>query len=328
MMSAGQLLQSERLKRNRSVADISTQTCISGRYIDALERDDLKQLPGDFFYKAFLRQYAKALDLDAATTDRILAAAVPTEDTDPVPVLSEVYAKASEPTSSRWAPPTAVAVAALVLVLAGGAGLIALWQRMQSQKEAAAEQAQVTPPAVGTQQPQSTPAPQPSTPAAIAEPNAQQSAATVTPAPTPADPSSQSATTSAVPPAQAPAPAQASAGSIALELVASEPTWVQLSSGGKILYIGTLKPSEPRQFAVAENAKLLTGNAGALDVRLNGRPVGSLGPKGQVRTVFFSNDSFQIAPPKPKPAPSGESTTAPTNTASALPGLSSQRADR
>jgi cytoskeletal protein RodZ len=307
MMSAGQLLQSERLKRNRSLADVSAQTCISTRYLEAIERDDVKQLPGDFFYKAFLRQYAKSLELDHATTDRIVASAVPTEEVDPVPVLSEVYTKPREAVSSRWAPSTSVAIAALVLVLAGGSGLYALWQRIENQREAAAEQAVAQAPSAATA----------SQTAGSVQPQQQQSAVPVDSSPATAQPQtpSQPGAESAVP-TPAPAAGPTGSGNIALELVASEPTWVQLSSGGKTVYSGTLQPSEPRQFAVTENARLLTGNAGALEVRMNGRPVGVLGPKGQVRTVVFTNDSFQIAPPKPRPATSGEATSAPTSTAS------------
>ncbi len=309
MMSAGQLLQSERLKRNRSLAEIASETCISTRYLEAIERDDVRELPGDFFYKAFLRQYAKSLDLDRATTDRIVASAVPTEEIDPLPVLNEVYTKANEPTSSRWSPSTAVAVGALVLVLAGGSGLYAWWQKVQNQQEAAAEAAaaQSGPPLAEQpqqQQPQQLPAQQTPVP--------QESAAATPPAASdPAVPPSGATTTPVSEPA-----GTVGSGNIALELVATEPTWVQLSSGGKTLYIGILQPSQSRQFAVTENAKLLTGNAGALDVRMNGRPVGSLGPKGQVRTVYFSNDSFQIAPPRPKPSVTGEATSGATNTAS------------
>ncbi|MBC7924387.1 MAG: helix-turn-helix domain-containing protein [Bryobacteraceae bacterium] len=136
MQSAGQLLQSERLKRNKSLADIASETRISSRYLDAIERDDTSQLPGDFFYKAFLRQYASTLELDRATTDRIVASAVPTEEVDPVPAFNEAYANASTGASSRWTPPTSVAIALLVMVLAGGSGLYAWWQKAQTGKEA------------------------------------------------------------------------------------------------------------------------------------------------------------------------------------------------
>ncbi|MBC7924922.1 MAG: DUF4115 domain-containing protein, partial [Bryobacteraceae bacterium] len=110
--------------------------------------------------------------------------------------------------------------------------------------------------------------------------------------------------TSTIPAEAAPVPV----GSMVVELVATEPTWVQLSSGGKTVYIGTLDPAERRQFSVDENAKLLTGNAGTLDLKLNGKDVGTIGPRGQIRTVVFANSSFQIASPKTAHPPAFEGT--------------------
>ena len=55
---------------------VAEATRINARYIEALERDDVEQLPGVFFYKAFIRQYAKALELNEAETERILRASV------------------------------------------------------------------------------------------------------------------------------------------------------------------------------------------------------------------------------------------------------------
>ena len=87
MPSAGQLLQSERVKQQRTVIDIAEATRINARYIEALERDDVEQLPGVFFYKAFIRQYAKALELNEAETERVLRASVSVNEPDPVPLF-------------------------------------------------------------------------------------------------------------------------------------------------------------------------------------------------------------------------------------------------
>ena len=36
------------------------------------------------------------------------------------------------------------------------------------------------------------------------------------------------------------------------------------------------------------------GNAASLEVRLNGKPLGSLGAHGQVRDMVFTSDKFQF----------------------------------
>jgi hypothetical protein len=92
---------------------------------------------------------------------------------------------------------------------------------------------------------------------------------------------------------------QQNADQMDVNLAATEKTWVSLSSKGKTVYRGVLDPSESKRFAVPPQARLLTGNAAALDVRVNGRAVGPLGLKGQVRLVLLSQNNFQIlSPPK------------------------------
>lgn len=291
MPSAGEMLRDERLKQRRDLSEIAASTRISTRYLFAIEADDVKQLPGEFFYKAFLRQYAKALDLDSATTDIILASAVPVEEPDPLPVLNQVYDNAQTGRSARWAPPTGVAIGVLAVVLAGGAGLYAVWQKFQARDAAVeVEPAAQVRPVIAPVEPVSESVP------SRAEPLL--------------PPSSPSTDTTAAPIAagSAPTPSAATQPSVVLpdtsgmtvDLAALEPTWVQLSSAGKTVYIGTLSPSEPRQFALANDAKLLTGNAGGLDVRMNGKPLGAIGPRGQIRTVVFTAGNFQILQTRPR----------------------------
>ena len=77
MPSAGELLRYERETRNRTLSEIALETCISTRYLQAIEADDPKILPGDFFHRSFIRQYADCLKLDCATTKAILDAVEP-----------------------------------------------------------------------------------------------------------------------------------------------------------------------------------------------------------------------------------------------------------
>ena len=64
-------------------------------------------------------------------------------------------------------------------------------------------------------------------------------------------------------------------GRISVDLAATEKTWVSLSSAGRTVFAGVLDASQTKNFALDEDAKLLTGNAAGLDVRMNGRAVGS-----------------------------------------------------
>jgi hypothetical protein len=59
------------------------------------------------------------------------------------------------------------------------------------------------------------------------------------------------------------------------------------------------------------------GNAGALGIRFNGSDLGALGQLGQVRTVDFTPNKYQVLEPaRPAAAPSGQE---PTTTAQTPP---------
>jgi cytoskeletal protein RodZ len=65
MASFGENLRRERELRGVSLREIADSTKISVRFLKALEEDRLDLLPGGLFPKAFVRQYARHLGLDA-----------------------------------------------------------------------------------------------------------------------------------------------------------------------------------------------------------------------------------------------------------------------
>ncbi len=112
---------------------------------------------------------------------------------------------------------------------------------------------------------------------------------------------------SAVPVALANSPAnppaveapQATGSKVLLDLVAREVTWLSVSSDGKPVFSGLLHPNESKIVEGEKIAKIRVGNAGGLEVHLNGRLLPMLGERGQVLIVVFTPDNFQIfAPPK------------------------------
>lgn len=84
---------------------------------------------------------------------------------------------------------------------------------------------------------------------------------------------------------------------VLLDLVARESTWLSVSSDGRLVFTGILAPHETKTVEGKEVARLRVGNAAGLDVRLNGRPIGPLGSRGQVLVVVFTPDNFQIVAP-------------------------------
>jgi cytoskeletal protein RodZ len=70
MASFGENLRRERELRGIDLHDVADQTKISFRFLQAIEQDRADVLPGGLFPRAFVRQYARYLGLDA---ERVVA---------------------------------------------------------------------------------------------------------------------------------------------------------------------------------------------------------------------------------------------------------------
>ena len=62
--SIGEKLRLARETRGIALRDISDQTRISMRYLEAIEADDYARLPGGIFNRSFIRAYAKFIGYD------------------------------------------------------------------------------------------------------------------------------------------------------------------------------------------------------------------------------------------------------------------------
>ena len=88
--TVGQVLRDQRAKLDMTLNAAEALTQIKKMYIVALEHDDYDALPGDFYVKAYLKQYAERLDLDY---DQLVTAYDKNEpiEVDETPDLSESY---------------------------------------------------------------------------------------------------------------------------------------------------------------------------------------------------------------------------------------------
>jgi hypothetical protein len=82
-------------------------------------------------------------------------------------------------------------------------------------------------------------------------------------------------------------------------LTAHEATWVQVSADGQTAFVGILQPNDTRSIAADDQVKILTGNAGGLDISLNGKPLDPIGPTGQVRTIRLTAEGPQFVQKNP-----------------------------
>jgi cytoskeleton protein RodZ len=297
MTPVGETLRRERLKRHLELDQISNELKISARMLEAIEQEKFDRLPGGVFARSFVRQYARLLGLDeeelAAQAQQMIEPVTGTPDTFALPAREngeppiyvprveawENYAEEKSFSWNSWMPAAAMVIVAMLVC----SGVYSWWQRS---KRAAA-------------------APEPR-PAEIAQ--------TIAPPPVtvPSAAAAEPAPATAIPPAAEPAvstsaeaaPPQAPAGNadalVRVALTADEPVWISARADGKYLFSGVLTPNQTRTVEANDTLLIRTGNAGGLTVTLNGKPVGVLGPKGQIRTVQFTPGGFQIvAAPKP-----------------------------
>jgi cytoskeleton protein RodZ len=305
MTSIGETLRRERLKRNLELGPIAQELKISARFLEAIEAGQFDKLPGGVFTRSFIVQYARLLGLDEEEIAGELRRTL-----DPPPEVPE-FVEAPKPADSairvppveewegvgksrfRWS--SSLSAAALVVaVILVCSGLYTWWQHTRrlapAHESPPVAAVQPTPPPAPVEQPPS-PADRPSmAPTATQPPSG---------APVPAPSTAQPA-----PPATAaprpPVPASNPNAAVRVELTADEPVWVLVRSDGKYFFSGTLAAKESRTFEATGTVLLRLGNAGGVTITLNGKPVGPVGPKGQVRTVQFTSGGFEIvAVPKP-----------------------------
>jgi cytoskeletal protein RodZ len=264
MTSVGEILRRERQAQGREMPEIAEDLCITQRYLRAIEEDDIKSLPGTFFYKSFVKQYAALLGLDEGTLLPGVDALTASEEPLPLPGANPKYSPVREvdpivaDSNRRYFSDRRVglSVAALSVVLLGCSGFYTWWNKASQGGHQ------------GT--------------AAMAIPVVSSNK----PVPT-VDVKTETGPDGV--------------NHVVLNLSATETTWLSITSEGKNIFSGVLEPRETKTLRASDVAKMKVGNAGGLDVRWNGKPIGPIGARGQVRVVLFTPETFQILAPPASP---------------------------
>ena len=128
--SIGEKLRLAREARGIALREISEQTRISMRYLEAIEGDDYGQLPGGIFNRSFIRAYAKFIGYDEhdamedyARTMRERGDAE--EDSGPKTFHSQVYT--DDANAQKRSPLVTLLLAILILALLSGAVYLGLY---------------------------------------------------------------------------------------------------------------------------------------------------------------------------------------------------------
>lgn len=280
MSSIGEKLRSARNSLNLSLDEVSASTRISLKYLQAMERDDRSIFPGGFFYRSFVLQYARKLGLqDSAVSselDQLLASEAPLPLPGQQQAGTDLHLRRITPVASRRRGISATgkalaSVASFVLVVAGCAGLYAWWTSVRQESQAA------NPPRAAVARPAN-----PVKTAQAQRPAPAEQAKAFTPSPLDAQAQPAAELTAAMP----------ENARLSLSLAASETTWLSVSADGKPVFSGILQARESKKLGAIERAKLVVGNAGGLFVEWNGKQIGALGRRGQVRVVTFTPDAY------------------------------------
>lgn len=82
------------------------------------------------------------------------------------------------------------------------------------------------------------------------------------------------------------------AGGVNVELVASRgTTWLYATNeNGKVLFSGQIRKGTSKTFSEAKQVNLRVGNAGGVDISVNGKDVGSIGANREVANLTYNAD--------------------------------------
>ena len=124
--------------------------------------------------------------------------------------------------------------------------------------------------------------------------------ANIIPPPKPAAAAAMARVPSAVP---APAiPAEQSKTRLAT-ITATADTWISACSDGQMVFENLLSPNGTMDVHFSRLAVIRLGNAGGVDIAVDGKPIGSIGTSGMIRVLELRPDQIHLLPPNFRESP-------------------------
>ncbi|CAB5085829.1 hypothetical protein D3OALGA1CA_577 [Olavius algarvensis associated proteobacterium Delta 3] len=265
--SFGRYLRSVRSEKGISLEQVSWETQIGVDTLQQIESEDIAGLPAEVFVKGFIRAYAKVVGADG---DRAVQSYAGSLGVHQRSARSEADLNLY---SKRFWPHLLMSMGLIVGLMALSIFAMSLF-RDPSMKKPAAPETQTAETAIG----ESTPA----SDTQASEPESMQSPVEPSPAPGPSE--------AVTPPlaeamaAPVPEPAEASQPYL-LNIRANEETWLKVIVDDNAPSEYILGPGDRLALRAVQGYSLLIGNAGGVEMDLNGEPVSLRGKSGQVRTI-------------------------------------------
>ena len=300
----GAELRDARLALGLSIEDLAQSLRIRRVYLAALEEGRIRDLPAPAYAVGFVRTYARSLGLDEAdVVRRFREASGPN-------VARKTDLVFPEPVPDRGVPAGAVILAGVVVALGAYIG----WYQWSGSSGRMVDA--VPPPPAAIEQALRDGSPPETAPAPPAAPNPSNANAAPVPVPVlPARPAvpAQSPTPAPAPAATPAAPTPPAPGEGRVLLRARAEVWIQVRErqGGPVLVNRVLRPGESWQVPAKDGLLLSTGNAGGLEVLVDGQPTPGLGAGPSVRRdlqidadrLKAGQPILPAAAPRPAPAP-------------------------
>ncbi|WP_406506233.1 helix-turn-helix domain-containing protein [Streptomyces sp. NBC_00212] len=255
--SIGRALQQARIAAGLTVDEVSSTTRVRIPIVHAIEQDDFSRCGGDVYARGHIRTFAQAVHLDP---DPLVARYDAAHGGRPAPTpaapLFEAERIRPDPRRPNW---TAAMVAAIVVVV----GFVGFTMFSGGDKSKG-----------GT---------------SVAEGPAQQKLPTSSASPAPAKP-----------PAPKPTPSDSAIAAVPADKVTvkvtaiNDKSWISAKDhNGKMLFDGLLQKGEAQTFQDGQQVDLILGNAGAIELYVNGKKIDSKFEDGQVERLSYTKGDPQ-----------------------------------
>ncbi|MFF4188613.1 helix-turn-helix domain-containing protein [Streptomyces sp. NPDC001691] len=260
--SIGRALQQARIAAGLTVDEVSSITRVRIPIVHAIEQDDFSRCGGDVYARGHIRTLAQAVHLDP---DPLVARYDADHGGRPAPTpaapLFEAERIRPEPRRPNW---TAAMVAAIVVVV----GFVGFTMFSGGSDKGRG----------GT---------------SVAEGPSQQKPPSPSASPTPSKP--------APPPKPTPSPSDSAIAAVPGDKVTvkvtavNDKSWISAKDhNGKMLFDGLLQKGEAQTFQDGQQVDLILGNAGAIELYVNGKKIESKFEDGQVERLSYTKGDPQV----------------------------------
>ena len=301
----GESLRKQRETLSLSLSEVERYTRLRQRYLVAMEKGHLDDLPSPVQGRGMISNYANFLNLDGESVLlrfaeglqlRRLERNSAVEEPGTFPRGRKKRGASQASALRRLLTPDLLIVSTLILALF----VFIIWTAARiSANRSGAERA--TLPSVGDVLMNTTPGANPQETSSLPAP-----AVTNQPGSTESQPGSAASNPTEGAPAAASLPLQVTAtiapinsDPVQLYIVARQRAYLQVISDGQVKFLGRVVPGDAYPFSGKKNIEIVIGNAAAFQIFYNQTDLGSLGTIGEVLRMTFTTNGITTPTPMP-----------------------------